>query len=356
MQVSTLILLLTGIFSIQAYNSFNQQNMQAQQPQNAPENACATIPDIGSPILIIGNAQQYIEDALNIKNSYTLVKYIYYSQTPSTTVPGQNTYRLVFTVSDYYSTKYIAVEMLISPFGIGSGKINKFLMADKFEKVKNIIGNDATENNSINCGDLKFIYSSHLKNDNDLRYGYPQNNKSQVGLAVLNELNITNNKAVKTRNCVTANYIETNNFFGTNGTSTPSDLINCVPNKNPVVAIMIGCNANTVSSLQLLFNNYNNNGATLSGLAGNPDTPVSAMTTISLGGVDRISFTSTTTPLAIKIQTLDINNNVITNYQCGIGVANPQNLVVSAYNFLGLTNIFANDSVTSFEVTQYRGY
>lgn len=390
MQAKTLIFLLAGIFSIQA---------QMSQPSNMQQssNSCTTIPGIGSPVLMIANAKQYIEDALNIKNQYTVVKFIYYALVPpsantSTTIiqpvpqnqtagqnqiPGQTqlpgqaqvqpvniatTYRLVFSITDYYGTKYAAVEFSVSPFGIGSVKINRFMLTNQLARIKSMIDPNITDSASLSCGDLKYVYSSFGQgNDKTLDYIYPGENNNSAGLNILNNF-IGNNRPVSgasanaTRTCTTSNFIETSGFFGTATTgATAVDLINCLPSKPAVSAILVGCNANVLSSLQLQYNNYNDNGTTLSAFSGNPNTPASAINTISLGNASRISITTFTTPATVRIQTFDANNAQLTNYTCGTGTTAPQNVVISANDFLGLSSIAASATgVSSFEVTQYR--
>ena len=232
--------------------------------------------------------------------------------------------------------------------------------------IKSTFDQNISDGASINCGDLKLVYSSGaLVNDID--------NVNTVGLDILNsqqpvsnsqgynnnnsQLNANSASTSANKVCATANFLETAGFFGgsaSNATATGVDLLNCVPNKNSVAAIMVGCSNNTVSSLQLLFNNYSDAGVRLSAFAGNASTPASAITTISLGNADRISFISTTTPASIKIQTIDVNNNVLTTYTCGNGTAGPQTVVVTARDFLGLTNVSANGNVSAFQITQYR--
>lgn len=380
MQSKSLIFLLVGIFSLQAQTS--NQNQQTQS-----SNGCTTIPNIGSPINMIANAKQYIEEALNIKNQYTVVKYIYFAlippTTPATTTNGATifpapvtpttpqpvnvatTYRMVFSIADYYGTKYAAVELSISPFGIGAVKINRFMLTSQLSKVKTMIDPNIVDTLSVNCGDLKFAYSSFGNGkDNTLPYVYPGDNNNSVGLNILNSLNSGSNSGANgangtngaslSKNCVTANFLETANFFGTGAPATSTDLINCIPNRAPVAAISVGCNANVLSSLQLLFNNVNDNGTTLSAFAGNPTTPASAITNISLGNATRLSITTYTTPASVRIQTFGANNETLANYVCGTGTTAPQNAIIAVNDFLGFSGVSNGGALTNFDIVQYR--
>lgn len=343
-----------SLFSI-LLASITAQMATSQQQVFITGGGCANIPGVGSPILMVANTHKYIEDGLNIKNNYTHVKFIYFCQIPSPHVSEQKLYRMVFTITDYYGTKFIGMEFVVFPFGIGSVRINRFIFSQQFAAVKNFIDNNINPTNTISCGDLKFVYSS-FGNDptNDLDYLFAGRNQNSAGLAILNQLNSNVAKPNITRTCVSYNYIQTGNFFGAGAVGTPIDLLHCLPNENAIAAIQIGCNVMGVASLQLTYNNLNDNGTTASPYIGNASIPASAITTISLGAVDRISITSYSSPNSLQIQTLDINNNVLTNYQCGIGVATPQNVVVTTRDFLGFTRVITNSAVIqSFEVAQY---
>ena len=376
MQIKSLIFLLVGIFSLQAQRTNTNQEQAA--------NTCTTIPNVGSPINMIANAKQYIEEALNIKNQYTVVKYIYFAlippTTPATTTNGATIfpqpvvpptpnqpanvatiYRMVFSIADYYGTKYAAVELSVSPFGIGAVKINRFLLTSQLSRVKNMIDPNIVDTQSVNCGDLKYVYSSFGNgNDNTLPYVYPGDNNNSAGLRLLNNLtsgngnNANGANATLAKTCVTANFLETTNFFGTGVPATATDLISCIPNRAPVASILIGCSANVLSSLQLAYNNLNDNGTTLSAFAGNPATPANAITNISLSNATRLSITTFTTPNSIRIQTFGANNEVLTNYVCGTGTTAPQNAIIAVNDFLGFSGVSNGGALTNFDIVQYR--
>ena len=316
---------------------------------------CAEIPGLGSPILMISNAHKYIEDALHIKNNYTVIKYIHYTVTASANVPGQNNYKLAFSITDYNGTRYLGIDATISPFGIGGVTINKFILTKNIAVLKQVVGNTVNENNSYQCGDLKLVYSSYGNDPTpDLNSVYPGRNYNSAGLSILNQLNQTTAQSAKNKVCVTLNFIETAGFFGTPGIGAPVDLLHCLPSKAPVAAISVGCTAGLVTSLQLTFNNQNDNGTTQSPLIGNPLTPASAITTISLKAADRISFTALDLPSSLKIETLDENGGVTNSFTCGVGVAGADNVIVAVSDFLGLTDVSTNGvAIESFEITQY---
>jgi len=339
---------------------------------------CAQIPGIGSPVLMISNAHKFIEDALNIKNTYTNVKYLYFLKTSPATDSNISNYRLVFSVTDYNGTKFIGVDLDQSPFGIGSVKINKFLLTGDAARIRQFIDPNFTNKVTFTCGDQKYVYSS-FGNDPTAQFDYlfPGRNQNSAGLNVLNNLLPSsgssaafpvggNPAANAARVCTTSNFSETINFFGILGALglvTPVDLISCLPNENAVSQIRISCVNNTVQSVQLAFNNLNDNGTTLSAFAGNPNTPASSITTIDLNPANTIVFSSNTVPgtnlplgtaLGVRIQTQDAAGNTLSNFTCGIvpALLNVQTLLVS--RFLGFGNVIASAAgVGNFDLVTY---
>lgn len=355
MKIGSLLLLLGGLQLLHAQPAVNPQTFFTG-------GGCATIPNVGSPILMIANAHKYIEDALNMNNKYTVVKYIHFVQTMSNVTQGHSTYRLAFSITDYSSTKYVGVEAVIAPRGIGSTKINKFLLTNDIEKLKVVIDSTINPDNSYSCGDLKFGYSSYGNGDpNSPNSIYPGRNENGIPSSILNQLNnhISSTPTVKNKTCITANYLETTDFIGTAAPTVPVDLLNCLPDKNAVAAIRIGCAATVVTLIQLVFNNFNNSGTTTSPIVGALVTPANSITQIDLAGVHRIEFNSFTgaATLTINIKTYDSENNKMSDYTCGSVATNPRQLVVLNYDFLGITTIHHNAAlIHSFEITQYRVY
>lgn len=338
----------------------NAQPAQVSQ-QTLAGNSCASIPGVGSPILMIANAQRFIDDSLNIKNTYTVVKYLYNNTIASTTTSGQVIYRLAFSLTDYSSVKYIGIELSLSPFGIGSTSINKFLLTSSLTALNKYIDPAITATTNLTCGDLKFVYSSYGNSPTSpLDYNYPGRNRNSAGLNVLNNLTPASGASasvanVASRVCTTANFQETSQFFGTAGTGTPVDLINCLPNKSAIAAINVGCVNNAVTSLQLIYNNLNDNGTTTSQIVGNPNTPAASVTSVALGNAARVTLSAFSNPNTLSISTLDANGNVLTNYTCGTGTATPFTATISVGDFLGLGAITTDNTVIqSFQLVQYQ--
>ena len=356
MNCKSILFISLTLISLIGHIQANQENKQGQNYYTG--GGCAMIPGIGSPILMVPDVHKYIQDALHMKNQYTQIKYIYYSKTASDTMPGQNLYKLVFSITDYYSTKYLAMALTISPFGIGSVQINKVLLTKDINLIKTIFDQNVDATKSYSCGDLKLVYNSYgTGSKGQIDSKYPGFNYNHANIDILNMLNQKTATPKDSKTCVSVNYIETNAFYGTTSSSLPFDLVNCIPKKQPVAAIMVGCQAGATASLQMVYNNIDNNGTKMSLFVGNPSIPASSVTTIPLGAADRIIFTSHGTPNTFKIETLDENNAVLNSYQCGVCTScagSPKTVAVRAYDFLGFSSIYTNGSIIqAFQIAQY---
>lgn len=319
---------------------------------------CATIPGCGSPILMIANAHKFIEDNLKIQNTYSNVRYIHYVKTPSPGGEMMTNYKLVFSLTDYVGTKYIAIDMDQSPFGIGSTKINRFLMTPDPARIRQYIDINFNNKTSYSCGDMKFVYSS-FGNDptTKMEYLYPGRNQNSAGLAVLNNLSSNpadeaNNEKKKT--CATSNFLSTTNFYGTPTASTPVDLISCHPTKQSCSMILISCINNAISSLQLAFNNIGDNGTNMSQFCGNPSTPASAIVQIDLKNAFKLQCTSATSPPTMTIKTFDKHDKMLQQFTCGTGTTAPKTHMIYTADFLGCTDV--HSSATGVEACDIATY
>ena len=359
--VKLLLLLALTLKCFSAYDN----NVGAPIPQPGPQTfltggGCASIPGVGSPILMIANAHKFIEDNLKIQNSYSNVRYVHYAESTTSVGMAKTNYKLAFAITDFNGVKYIAVDLDQSPFGIGSTKINKFLMTGDAARVKQFIDVNFNTRNTISCGDMKFVYSSY-GNDPTAKHDYlfPGRNQNSAGLAVLNNLGskggdkssdpkMGDSMNDKQKNCSTANAVFTENFFGAKTGTTPVPMMDCHPTKQTVASIIVGCSNNVVSSLQLSFNNVGDNGTHMSTFAGNPATPVSATTTIDLRAVNKITFTSFSTPATLMIKTLDDKNNVLTSFTCGTGMTGQKMHTILTADFLGFIDVEGSATGISF--------
>ena len=333
--------------------SLTSQARGSRDRSGPMDTGCVEIPQVGSPVLMIPNVHEYIEGALDADNPYTQVKYIFFSRTASKSTAGKHTYKIVFSINDYHGTKYVGLELFVSPFTMGNSRITRMLITRNIDLIKEIIDPEVDPSNSYTCGDLKMIYTRSTRAPSaQMKEAH---SRRSLGLSMLAKAGKTDEMASVTRRCVSANYIETNEFFGTTSNNTPIDLVHCLPRKEPINAIMVGCHNNALAGLQLVYNNIDNKGTKMSLYVGDSQIPASSITTIPLGDADRISFTAYTSPNSLRIQTLDQINTVISSFTCGTGESSPKNVIVGAEDFLGFSAIHTNgDIIQSFQVATYR--
>ena len=350
MNTKYVILLLPAMISSRT----SQKSPKANTDANI--DGCSYIPNIDHPINMIRFANEYINDGLHAENPYTHVKYVYYKKIASTQIPGQFLYNLVFSITDYYATKYMGIQLLVSPAGIDSARITKYIFTADLAKIRYVIGPDIDDITQKTCGDLKFVYTtSRLNGIVDVAEIYADSSKKYLGLSRLNTIGNSNKTFKSKKVCITANYIESNSFFGVRAKGLPIDIFNCLPNGNAIAAISVGCISNSISSLQLFYNTMDNNGTSVSPIIGNNNISVSDITIIDLKAAHRVSFTSSKAPNTLRIRTYDENQNIKYDYQCGLGVLETQTIIVAVEDFIGLTNIFADETgVQAFEIAQYR--
>lgn len=150
------------------------QNRLANTPSTAgpifPQ--CSTLDSIGSPVLLVYQAAEFIDKLMDPKNANSFVNYIYFNMVQDTTNPLFMIYTLVYALSDFSGTTYIGVrfktatpkvtESHFTHSGTGDADFITFILNKDIAVVNaalEIPGSAVPPN--INCGDLKFAYSSY---------------------------------------------------------------------------------------------------------------------------------------------------------------------------------------------------
>lgn len=217
--------------SLSAANPAIQNRLQQTPSTSGPIFPnCSMIDSIGSPVLLVYQAQQIINRMIDPKNSNSFVKYLYYSTTPSSTNGLFQIYQLVFSVSDYSSTYYIGLEFRVaksgvsdpnwSQSGLGTGEFDQMIIKTSLQDVYTTLGitNGPTNPNLIDCGDLKFIYSSFGNDPRSAVPGeYPGKNRNGIVAALVQNFK-AKEKSYDSRN------IDQFNKFLLNGWTANSNL------------------------------------------------------------------------------------------------------------------------------------
>jgi hypothetical protein len=162
---------------------------------------CSTLDSIGSPVLLIYQAQEIINKLLDPKNANSYVNYLYYSMAADNTNGLFNLYNLIYSLSDFTGTYYAGLRFRVaragvsdqnwSQSGLGSAEFLKFILNQDLAVVNATLGLPVVNNgmpDMIKCGDLKFIYSSYGNNAGSAVPGsFPGENRNGALSAMIEE-------------------------------------------------------------------------------------------------------------------------------------------------------------------------
>lgn len=135
---------------------------------------CSTLDSIGSPVLLIYQAEEIINKLMDPKNAQSSVSYLYYNSVTDDTNSLFKLYNLIFSLADFTGTYYAGLRFRVaaagastqpwSVSGVGSAEFMKFVLNQDLAVVNATLGLPVVANgqpDTIKCGDLKFIYSSY---------------------------------------------------------------------------------------------------------------------------------------------------------------------------------------------------
>ena len=226
------------------------------------DGTCPEIEGVGSPVLMVAHTHEHVNRAFDFKNPHTHVKMIF-SNTPELQSNGEFIYNHVYSVNYNGKTTYYGIQ-----FTAGSGfnmTLFKFIVTDKLSIVGDALSvlDLANKLDEINCGDLKFIFSSYGTDPTaDLPYAFP-NNRNSIGISLLNSL--SNTKLNNNKECINKNY--TIYEWLSQSMTTHTTLVHCIPIGIPIHSIRLGCyDSNTdqpvqasddshIEYIQLIYNN-----------------------------------------------------------------------------------------------------
>lgn len=326
---------------------------------------CSDIDSIGSPILLVFQAEKMIEEAMKVQNAGTFVRYLYYKQE---IIPAQFSilYTLVFEIADQGQSYFIGAIVDNPSNGIGSTNFKKFILSTKLEVVKAVLKiTDAFPSSPYVCGDLKMIFSSYGNDPRKRLPGdFPGLNRNALSPALNKALqdlvrntnlgnasDPTDPNNTPPRECTDPHYINHSNFWylGPPGqkpvnpeTSTASinnyfEFVRCNPTGQRIIEqLILGCYSRPTSIISGPGDIYYISGRFQIPFSSNfEDSPTYGFTSVTPAGGQTFSpltiqFTSQTTKLSFfypddaawfAARTYDANNNIIATYTCGNSAA-----------------------------------
>lgn len=337
---------------------------------------CSSIPGVGSSVLMIGHAHKYIDDSLNDKNHHTKVVFVYFQKETETVQGYFDEYKLVFKIITHRGNEYLAVhfqvinETMVMIKTLFSAKPQ--LIASSFD-----LGNYESVFKEIQCGNLKFLYSSYGADPTaDLPYAYFGGNRNSIGMSLLSELERLNSLEANTITTTTPTPTTTTSSSGSGtGSSsgsgggvvttkctktpqeftliddssiiTPVDFSYCRENDPTFDSLLVGCLNSAVILVQI----------TLLDETGNPqqilvgDISTSGLTTFEIKNVEAssdLTFATNTDNSNMQISYIPFGGTIQT-LKCGTNASEvfPTSVTVAKENILG----FSSDSNGSNALT-----
>ena len=203
---------------------------------------CSDIQSVGSPILLVHQAEAVIESAMKLQAQGTFVRFIFFKE-ENGALPFSKIYKLIFEIRDHSQATYVGLLFDNPTKGIGSVKFIKFILNGSLELVRKVLKiTDPMPPAAYSCGDLKMIFSSY---GNDPRSpippGYPGFNRNGVPPAVLKALrdiakrtetapNGTTPDQI-TRDCNLSRFVKTTAYYTPSNSQLTDGAV--PPNKNP---------------------------------------------------------------------------------------------------------------------------
>ena len=328
---------------------------------------CSSIPGVGAPVLMISHAHKFINDALNSNNPHSAMEFVYFEET-SVNSNGNSTIILIFQLSSYKVT-YFGIKI----DNTNTMTTHQLIKHDNINTLGDVfkVDNLAEKIDSIECGDLKFIFSSYgQKPTSDLPFTSFGRNMNSASLDFLSRVQITHGQIVNGRIpkvCSSKNFTMERLYSGL--WTVPTDFESSFECTNgstvtPVHKLRFVCtlNGTTTTStssgppsglryMQVIFNDPSGIGTFEGEEFGDTTFPESDVTEINIDQAAQIHFLqrnfngSGTDSRGWEIMTKRNDGTIIDQYGCnrtnGLGggpvtVANSTNdHLVDTYDFLG---------------------
>lgn len=358
--------------------------------QTPSKEVCPSIEGVGNPILMIGHVHKFITDSLNKENPHTKLDFVYRNESVDSS-SGITTYILVFKIDAFSGPEYLGLKFMA---GNHSPMVLKSFIRHKNIKTTGIglgITNLEAQLAVIECGDLKFLFSSYGTDPSaDLPYAYYGRNQNSISPNLLNLLSSQGSSTdnIIERDCFFSNYEFRTVMDRNQSDGTPYDDFSCNSSANiPINSIRMFCLDHLVTPiptsgrtssgprssiryLQLIFNDRTGDGV-IPGQVFNGNSVIdSQIVVFNIDQSHSITFMfeafngNMNDIRAFEIVTKDKTGNEIERYGCGRATGNQRVdesnndgiFTVLTKDFLGFANITPrdnNNNMVSFDVVEY---
>ena len=327
---------------------------------------CPAITGVGHPVLMISHVHKFINDAMNSKNSYTSVDFIYHNKSAED-INGMSTYIFVFRLNAISQNMFLGIKFEAGSFN--TMRLIQYMKLESLIMTGNVLGVDNISNNLNNpeCGDLKYQFSFYgQRPTSNLPYTSFGRNGNSVNLDLLSKIHMTH--GITGRNpkiCVDNNYSQftiIDNTFGSSGIPYADN--DCSPSTViPIHKLRIICGIGRPGSatysaqsgprfaltryIQLIYNNPSGSGVSPGVELYAAGYDLNEIVEINIDQAHSLTFLYED-DFAWELITKDKGGNKIDQIGCGVThdnqqvseVNNTDMIELDPYNWLGFSNIF----------------
>jgi hypothetical protein len=200
-------------------SQFEQKLTEKKRQPEIFKNGCEDFHIYGSPILLVSQIREHIQENLKFNNHNTFVHYIYFSKVDGLT-PFSALFTMIWEIKTSFSVEYVGITLDNPTFGIGSVKFTRFIYNSKLSVIYKVLKIDQPKTNPVGlvCGDQKFIFSSY---GNDPRRklpdDYPGLNENSIPPFVLKSLQELQKSSQSItppqRDCDQSRFINSSNIY-----------------------------------------------------------------------------------------------------------------------------------------------
>ncbi len=330
---------------------------------------CSDIDSLGSPILLVHQVHQMINDYMRLDNKETFVQFIY-SNKEEIPAKFSTIHTLMFKLSDASKSWYVGMKFDNHVSGLGSVKFLKTIVNNNPLIVYRVLGISPPPTETVfSCGDFKMIFSS-FGNDGGMPGNFAGANRNRAPPALVNEIRKLkpNYELRVTRFCDRFRMINSREFyFVPNPSSEPKpsfpvaippaqafETFRCSPESEKIIdAIELDCQSPSASSFaarlvsiriryKVPFEPRFETTPIFGKQTGASPGNYSFKQTINFVNVSTIDvYYLSDGSIAMRFFDNDLRSNLVNTFNCG--------------NTLGWANNGANDSVKAVDLLGFWG-
>jgi hypothetical protein len=176
---------------------------------------CSDIGSLGSPILLIHQANSLIKKYFKANSQHTFIQYLYYNKME---IPNRfsTIHKLIFKVSNQSSSWFIGMMFDNNSAGIGTVKFLKTILNPNEAIVRRVLNvpKDTNLEKAYQCGDLKLIFNAY-GDDDGVNGLAPGSNRNRAPAGLLDKLKklASSPEPIYSRSCDQHSFVKSSVFY-----------------------------------------------------------------------------------------------------------------------------------------------